>query len=89
MSLNKETKETIIKKFGASTKDTGCVEVQVALLTQRINELNQHFAMHKKDHASRRGLLKMVGSRRSLLNYVKKTNIEKYRKLLEELSLRK
>lgn len=85
----KERKIEIIEKFATHEGDTGSPEVQVALLTERINELNGHLQIHKKDHHSRRGLLKMVGQRRSLLNYLKKTNLEKYRTILAELNLRK
>ena len=82
-------KTEIIKEFGRFEGDTGSPEVQIALLTARINELNDHLKMHKKDHHSRRGLLKMVGQRRGLLNYLKDNDIEKYRKLISELGLRK
>ncbi len=87
--ITKEQKQEIINKFGAHEGDTGCTEVQVALLTARINDLNNHFAVHKKDHHSRRGLLKMVGQRRGLLDYLKKNDIQKYRELIAELGLRK
>lgn len=89
MALTKEAKTTVVKEYGANDKDTGKTEVQIALLTQRITELTEHFKMHKKDHASRRGLLKMVGHRRSLLNYLKKNDINSYRALIEKLNLRK
>ncbi|MDR3201505.1 MAG: 30S ribosomal protein S15 [Spirochaetales bacterium] len=89
MSLKKEDTTAIVKEYGANEQDTGRTEVQVALLTKRIEELTEHLKTHKKDHSSRRGLLKMVGSRRSLLNYLKKTELEKYRGLLEKLNLRK
>ncbi|MGL4524864.1 MAG: 30S ribosomal protein S15 [Spirochaetia bacterium] len=89
MALEKEQKQEIINKFAINPKDTGSVRVQVALLTKRIKDLNEHFAMHKKDHSSRRGLLKLVGSRRSLLNYYKKIDLAGYRTLIEELGLRK
>ena len=81
----------IVKKFGRSStgKDTGSPEAQVALLTNRINELNQHFADHKKDHHSRRGLLKLVGQRRSLLNYLKRKDTARYSQLIQSLELRK
>ena len=82
-------KTEIIKEFGRYEGDTGSPEVQIALLTARINELNDHLKMHKKDHHSRRGLLKMVGQRRGLLAYLKKTDIERYRALIEKLGLRK
>jgi small subunit ribosomal protein S15 len=89
MSLKKEDTTAIVKEYGANEQDTGRTEVQIALLTKRIEELTGHLKTHKKDHSSRRGLLKMVGSRRSLLNYLKKTELEKYRGLLEKLNLRK
>lgn len=87
--ISKEQKQEIVKKFGKDEHDTGSTEVQVALLTARINDLNQHFQTHKKDHHSRRGLLKMVGQRRGLLDYLKKKDINKYRELIAELNLRK
>lgn len=87
--ISKEKKQDIIKNFGRNPEDTGSPEVQIALLTQRINELNEHLQSNKKDHHSRRGLLKMVGQRRGLLEYLKKTNIEGYRSLIERLGLRK
>ena len=82
-------KEQIIKDFGRKEGDTGSPEVQVAILTYRINDLNEHLKVHKKDHHSRRGLLKMVGQRRGLLAYLKKVDIERYRALIEKLGLRK
>ena len=82
-------KTEIIKEFGRFEGDTGSPEVQIALLTARINELNDHLKMHKKDHHSRRGLLKMVGKRRNLLNYLQKKDIERYRAIVEKLGLRK
>ena len=82
-------KQEIVAKFGRNAQDTGSPEVQVALLTARINMLTDHLKMHKKDHHSRRGLLMMVGQRKGLLNYIKKTNIEGYRSLIAELGLRK
>ncbi|MGX8794482.1 30S ribosomal protein S15 [Fusibacter sp. JL298sf-3] len=87
--MTKEVKTGIIEKHKTHATDTGSAEVQIAILTQRINELNDHLKMHKKDHHSRRGLLKMVGKRRNLLNYLKDRDIEKYRALLVELNLRK
>ncbi|MGI6110530.1 MAG: 30S ribosomal protein S15 [Eubacteriaceae bacterium] len=87
--ISKEQKEQIIEKFGTHEGDTGSPEVQVALLTARINDLNNHFAIHKKDHHSKRGLLKMVGQRRNLLEYLKKKDILRYRNLIAELGLRK
>lgn len=87
--IAKERKTEIIEKFKTHPTDTGSPEVQIALLTFRINELNEHLATHKKDHHSRRGLLKMVGKRRNLLNYLKNNQLEKYRELIAELGLRK
>ena len=87
--ITKERKTEIIEKFKTHPTDTGSPEVQIAILTFRINDLNEHLAAHKKDHHSRRGLLKMVGQRRSLLNYLKDNNLEKYRALIAELGLRK
>ena len=84
-----EKKAAIMKKFGQSANDTGSPEVQVALLTSHINELNVHFGTHKKDHHSRRGLLRMVGLRRSLLNYLRGTDPARYTKLITALELRK
>lgn len=84
-----KTKSEIITQFGRTEKDTGSPEVQIALLTERINHLTDHLRMHKKDHHSRRGLLKMVGQRKGLLNYIKRKDIEKYRTLLGQLGLRK
>ena len=82
-------KNEIIEKFKTHPTDTGSSEVQIALLTDRIEYLTEHFKIHKKDHHSRRGLLKLVGQRRSLLDYLKKKNIDKYRTMLKELNLRK
>ena len=87
--VSKEQKEQIIKDFGRTAGDTGSPEVQVAVLTARIQELTEHLQTHHKDHHSRRGLLKMVGQRRGLLAYLKKTDIERYRALIEKLGLRK
>jgi small subunit ribosomal protein S15 len=81
-------KNEIIQKYGVHENDRGSAPVQVALLTQRINELTSHFRAHKKDHHSRRGLLMMVGKRRRLLDYLKRTDIERYRSLIEDLGLR-
>ena len=89
MTLARERKEEIIKKYQQSENDTGSPEVQVALLTERINYLTEHFKTHPKDHHSRRGLLKMVGQRRRLLNYLQKTDHERYRMLIKKLGLRK
>ncbi len=88
MSLALEQKNEIIEKFRTHENDTGSPEVQVALLTARINELGDHFKQHLKDHHSRRGLLKMVGSRRNLLNYLKVKDFARYRSLIESLGLR-
>ncbi|CRZ34447.1 SSU ribosomal protein S15P [Herbinix hemicellulosilytica] len=87
--LSKERKAEIIKEYGRTPQDTGSPEVQIALLTERINQLTEHLKNNKKDHHSRRGLLKMVGQRRGLLEYLKRTNIESYRELIERLNLRK
>ena len=85
----KEEKTKIIKEYATSENDTGSVEVQVALLTVRINSLNEHLKVHKKDKSSYRGLLKMVGKRRSLLRYLKNVDVERYRSLIAKLGLRK
>ena len=87
--MTKELKNEIVKKYAIKEGDTGSPEVQVALLTQRINELNDHLKFHKKDHHSRRGLLKMVGHRRSLLRYLKEKDLERYNTLIKSLGLRK
>ena len=87
--MNKERKDQIIKEYARHEGDTGSPEVQVALLTERINHLNEHLTDHKKDHHSRRGLLLMVGQRRGLLAYLKQTDIERYRTLIARLNLRK
>lgn len=87
--ISKERKAEIIKEYGRTPADTGSPEVQIALLTERIKALTEHLKVNKKDHHSRRGLLKMVGQRRGLLEYLKKTNIEGYRELIERLGLRK
>ncbi|KKK65299.1 hypothetical protein LCGC14_2975550 [marine sediment metagenome] len=89
MALTKENKIKIIKDFGLHKKDSGSAEVQIALLTKRITELTEHFKIFKKDHNSRRGLLKLVGQRRKLLKYLKRKDIDKYREILKRLSLRK
>jgi small subunit ribosomal protein S15 len=89
MSLTKDNKQNVIKEFGRTNKDTGSAEVQIALLTRRIEDLTGHFKTNPKDHNSRRGLLKMVGQRRKLLNYLKRKDIGKYREILDKLSLRK
>ena len=87
--ISKEKKAEIIKNFGRTPEDTGSPEVQVALLTARIVELNEHLKEKKKDHHSRRGLLKMVGQRRNFLAYLKKKDLDAYRALIEKLGLRK
>lgn len=87
--LTKEKKAEIVSKFGKSANDTGSAEVQVALLTERISELNTHLAKNPKDFHSNRGLLMMVGKRKQLLKYLETTNLEAYRKLIKELGLRK
>ena len=87
--ITKERKQEIISQFGRSEGDTGSPEVQVAILTARINDLTEHLKIHKKDHHSRRGLLKMVGQRRNMLGYLKDKDIERYRSLIERLGLRK
>ena len=84
-----ERKQEIINAFRRDEKDTGSSEVQIALLTERIKELTEHLKVHKKDNHSRRGLLKMVGKRRSLLNYLEKNDVEKYREIVEKLNLRR
>ncbi|OGU58810.1 MAG: 30S ribosomal protein S15 [Ignavibacteria bacterium RBG_13_36_8] len=89
MSLTKEEKQEIIKKYGKGEKDSGRAEVQIALLTKRINQLTDHFTAHEKDHASRRGLMKMVGKRRRLLDYLSARDIERYRTIIKELNIRK
>lgn len=87
--ISKEKKAEIIAAYGRTPNDTGSPEVQIAILTTRINELTEHLKEHHKDHHSRRGLLKMVGQRRNLLEYLKSNDIEAYRKLIERLGLRK
>ena len=89
MALATEVKETIIGQYRTHDGDTGSPQVQVALLTQRINELTEHFKTHKKDNHSRRGLLKMVSQRRSLLDYLKRRDIEGYHELIGQLGLRR
>jgi small subunit ribosomal protein S15 len=87
--LTKPAKKEIIEDFKTHDGDTGSPEVQVALLTKRINELTEHLKIHRKDHASRRGLLKMVGTRSALLKYVSKTDVARYREIVSRLGLRK
>jgi len=87
--MTKERKQEIISTYKREGNDTGSPEVQISLLTERINELTEHLKIHKKDNHSRRGLLKMVGSRRSLLNYLGKKDVQRYRDIVEKLGLRK
>jgi len=87
--LTPEAKREIIDRFKVNENDTGSPEVQIALLSSRIKYLTDHFKVHKKDHHSRRGLLKLVGQRRRLLNYLKKRNVEKYQSVIKELGIRK
>lgn len=89
MTLTKERKHELTEKFGSDATDTGRAEVQIAMLTERINALNDHLRTHRKDHHSRRGLLMMVGRRRRFLNYLQRTDLERYRALVRELGLRK
>lgn len=89
MALAKEQKENIIGQYKLHEGDTGSPEVQIALISERLTELNSHFQTHKKDHHSRRGLLKLVGQRRKLLSYLKTTDRERYDKLVKQLGLRK
>jgi small subunit ribosomal protein S15 len=89
MPLQPGAKERVITEYRQHDKDTGSPEVQVALLTQRIVYLTEHFKVHKKDHHSRRGLLKLVGQRRRLLDYLKRSDVERYRKVIESLGIRK
>ncbi len=87
--ISKEKKAAIIAEYGRKPGDTGSPEVQIAILTERIAELTEHLKVNQKDHHSRRGLLKMVGQRRGLLNYLKKTDLDGYRALIEKLGIRK
>ena len=89
MALAKSRKEELVKEFGRGNKDTGSVEVQVAILTEEIKELTEHLKEHKHDFHSKRGLLQKVGKRKSLLEYLKRTDVVRYRKLIEKLGLRK
>ncbi len=89
MGLSVENKKEIIGQFKRHDKDTGSPDVQIAILTKRINDLTEHFKIHKKDHHSRRGLLMLVGQRRRLLNYIKDRDIKRYRDLVQTLNLRK
>ena len=87
--ITKEKKQEIIEKYKVHEGDTGSPEVQIAILTKRINDLTEHIKVHQKDHHSRRGLLKMVGKRRNLLNYLQKKDIERYRAIIAKLGIRK
>ena len=89
MSLTKETKGSIITQYAIHPSDTGSPEVQIAILSERITYLTEHFKTHKKDHASRRGLLKIVGKRRRLLDYLRTYNVERYREVIGKLGIRK
>lgn len=89
MTLTKERKQELVARFGAGEADTGRTEVQVALLTERINQLTDHLRTNRKDHHSRRGLLMLVGKRRRLLNYLQHSDLERYRTLIRELGLRR
>lgn len=89
MATDKDTKEKIVTDYKRHDSDTGSSQVQIALLTQRINELTEHFKVHKKDNHSRRGLLKMVSQRRKHLDYLKRTNIEQYHEMVQRLGLRR
>ena len=89
MTMTQERKQELVTKFGDGPADTGKAEVQIALLTERINELTEHLRTHKKDHHSRRGLLMLVGSRRRFLNYLQRSDLEGYRELLKALGLRR
>jgi len=88
MALAKDVKSNIIAEYARADGDTGSAEVQIALLTQRIKDLTEHLKVHKKDHHTRRGLLKLVGQRRRMLNYLKKTDIERYREVVAKLGIR-
>jgi small subunit ribosomal protein S15 len=89
MTLTAERKQELVEKFGSSPGDTGRTEVQVALMTERINQLTEHLRTHRKDHHSRRGLLMLVGRRRRLLNYLQRDDLERYRAVIRELGLRR
>ena len=89
MSITKEKKQELAVKYGSNAQDTGRTEVQIAILTERINTLTPHFQVNKKDHHSRLGLLKMVGKRRSLLDYLVKNDIARYRQVIKDLEIRK
>ena len=89
MSLTQEAQQAILEEFGSNNQDTGTTEVQIALITKRIQNLTEHFRSHKKDHNSRRGLLKLVGQRRRLLSYLRRKDVERYRNIIKKLGLRK
>ena len=89
MALDKDVKAKLIKKYAQGEKDTGSAEVQIAILTEEINTLTEHLKLHDKDHHSRRGLLKKVGQRRNLLNYLLREDVTRYRKIIKDLGLRK
>lgn len=89
MTLTAEEKSSLLQKFQTHEKDCGSAEVQIALLTKRISDLTEHFRTHSKDHHSRRGLMKLVGQRRRLLNYLNKKDPERYKKIIRDLNLRK
>lgn len=89
MSLTKQKKEELTQQFGKDEKDTGAAETQIAIITHRIQELTEHLKIHKKDHISRRGLLRLVGKRRKLLDYLSRKDLNKYRQILSDLNIRK
>lgn len=89
MTVTQERKRELVEQFGSTDGDTGKTEVQIALLTERINALTEHLRVHRKDHHSRRGLLMLVGRRRRFLNYLQRTDLERYRALIRELGLRR
>ena len=89
MAISKERKQELVKKFGTNESDTGSIEVQIAILTDEINSLTEHFKTHPKDNHSKRGLLHKVGQRKSLLNYLIKNDVTRYRKIVKDLGLRK
>lgn len=89
MAITKERKAELVKKFGKDEKDTGSIEVQIAILTDEINTLTEHFKVHKQDNHSKRGLLHKVGQRKNLLNYLIKNDVTRYRKIVKDLGLRK
>ena len=89
MALNKDVKAELVKKYGKDGNDTGSIEVQIAILTEEINTLTDHFKQHPKDNHSKRGLLHKVGQRKSLLNYLIKNDVTRYRKIVKDLGLRK